>query len=253
MFLSRYQDRPSTLKVDHEIVNNDRKGTVHSLNDFDITVWEDGEVTARRKYYAKSDPQSTFPNMTVDGGSINLPIDDLVECILARITPEELAEGIISDDDARAALLHKLSERFNEPGFTDTDRRAFLTKVQQEVYAVAIGRAVERLNKAEESHRVRDDYYRWRKVETGHYRGLYERYETALYELREAGKLDDEGVQRRKSLLTTPDNLDEYISEHRDPVVKESVGPQWHESRDYWRKRLEEYFPEPTVEAEGCA
>ena len=88
-FLSRYQDRPSTLKVDHEIVNGDRKGTVHSLNEFDVTVWEDGEVTARRKYYTKSDPQHFFPNMTVDGGSINLPIDDLVECILARITPEE--------------------------------------------------------------------------------------------------------------------------------------------------------------------
>lgn len=252
MFLSRYQDRPSTLKVDHEIVNGDRKGTVHSLNDFDVTVWEDGEVTARRKYYASGDPGKHFPNMSVSDGAITLPIEDLVGFILERISAEELAEGIMADDEARAALVYKMSERYSSPTFIDGDRREFLTKVQQQIYAEAIGRAVERLNKAEDGHRARDDYYRWRKVETGHYRGLYERYETALYELREAGKLDDEGIQRRKGMLTKPDDLDAFIGEHRDPVVKESVGPQWHESRDYWRKRLEEFFPEPAVETEDA-
>lgn len=249
MFLSRYQDRPSTLKVEHEIVNNDRKGTVHSLNDFQITVWEDGEVTAQRKYYAKSDPQSTFPNMTVTEGQINLPIDDLVEFILAKITPEELAEGLMQNDDARAALVYKMAERYSSPTFIDGDRREFLTRVQQQVYAEAIERAVERLNKAEEGHRSRNDYYRWRDVELGHYRGLYEKYEAALYKLREEGVVDDEYVLQHKRIITTPDDLDAYIKENRDPIVKESVGPQWHESRDYWRKRLEEFFPEPKYEA----
>lgn len=247
MFLSRYQDRPSTLKVEHEITDNGRKGTVHSLNEFDITVWEDGEVTAKRKYYAKSDPQSTFPNMTVSDGSINLPIDDLVEFILARISPEELAEGIIEDDEARAALVYKMAERYSSPTFIDGDRREFLTRVQQQVYAEAIGRAVERLEKAEAAHRSRDDYYRWKAVETGCYRGLYEKYEAALYRLRETGVVNDEYVRQQKSITIPPDRLDTQIKEGRDPVVKESVGTQWYESRDYWRKRLEEFFPEPGV------
>lgn len=260
MFLSRYQDRPSTLKVEHEIVTNmvidlegqqvtkPRKGTVHSLNEFDITVWEDGEVTARRKYYARSDPQSTFPNMTVDGGAITLPIDDLVEFLLARITPAELADGIIGDDEARAALLDKLAERYNEPGFTDADRREFLTKVQQQVYAVAIGHAVERLNNVETDLRAKSHRSRWEQAQLGHYSGLYERYRETLSELREAGKLDDEGIQRRLSMLTTPDSLKAYTDEISDPITRESVGAQWSESRDYWRKRLEECFPEPREE-----
>lgn len=252
-FLSRYQDRASTLKVDHEIDNNDRKGTVHSLNEFDVTVWEDGEVTARRKYYAPTDPGKHFPNMSVSDGAITLPIEDLVGFILDRITAEELAEGIMADDEARAALVYKMSERYSSPTFTDQDRRQFLSSVQQQIYAEAIGRAIERLNKAEEGHRSRDDYYRWREIELGHYRTLYERYETALYELREAGKLDDDGVQRRKGALSTPDALASYIKENRDPVVKESVGPQWHESRDYWRKRLEEFFPEPVAPEGGAS
>lgn len=244
MFLSRYQDRPSTLKVDHHI-GGERKGTVHSLNEFNVTVWEDGEVTAQRKYYASSEPGRHFPNMSVSDGAITLPIEDLVGFILARISAEELAEGIMSDDEARAALVEKMSERYSSPTFEDQDRREFLTKVQQQVYAKAIDRAIERLNKSEEAHRSRDDYYRWRKVEIGHYRGVYEAYQHALYELREAGKLDDDGVLRRLSTRTTPDDLDKWISEARDPVVKESVGPQWTESRDFWRKRLEEFFPEP--------
>ncbi len=247
MFLSRYQDRPSTLKIEHETVNNERKGTVHSLNEFNITVWEDGEVTAQRKYYAKSDPQSTFPNMTVSEGSINLPIDDLVEFILARITPEELAEGLMQDDEARAALVYKMAERHSSPTFIDGDRREFLTKVQQQIYAEAIGRAVERLNKAEEGHRSRNDYYRWKAVEIGLYRNLYEKYETALYKLRESGVVDDEYVRQHKAIIIAPDKLFAEIKENRDPIVTESVGPQWHESRDYWRKRLEEFFPEPAL------
>jgi len=254
MFLSRYQDRPSTLKADHEIVTNmvidlegqkieqPRKGTVHSLNEFQITVWEDGEVTAQRKYYAKSDPQSTFPNMSVESGSINLPIEDLVAFLLSRITPTELAEGIISDGEARAALLDKLAERYNEPGFTDQDRRAFLTKVQKEVYAVAIGRAIERLNKAEEGHRSRDDYYRWRAIEIGCYKNLHE---TAVAMIGD----DMERLVRFNQCHFTPEKLKAMIGDQRDPVMTENVGPQWHESRDHWRKVLTEYFPEPTIEA----
>ncbi|MDO9416990.1 hypothetical protein [Pararhizobium sp.] len=262
MFLSRYNDRPSTLKVDHDVETNmeidldglkvtkSRKGTVHSLNEFDITVWADGEVTAKRKYYASTDPGKHFPNMTVSDGAINFPIEDLVSFILDRVTPEELADGIIADDEARAGLVEKMAERWSEPGFDDADRRKFLTKVQQQVHAKSIDRAIERLNARETGERSREDYYRWRAVELGHYKGLYERYTEALYELREAGKLDDAGVQRRKAQHTAPEKLAEYIKENRDPVVSESVGPQWYESRDYWRAELKNYFPEPVVEGD---
>lgn len=261
MFLSRYQDRPSTLKVEHTIETNmvidiegesvtrPRKGTVHSLNEFDITVWEDGEVTARRKYYTRTTPEATFPNMEVADGTISLPIEDLVSCILARISAKELAEGILPDDEAREALVEAMAERYRSPGFEDDDRRTFLTKVQQQVYADAIGRAVERLNKAEEGHRARDDYYRWRKVEIGHYRSIYEYVVTLLGSILKDDPASDKRLEAFRAGHMSPDKLDAFISDHRDPVVKESVGAQWHESRDFWRKRLEEFLPEPTETA----
>lgn len=247
MFLSRYNDRPSSLKLEHEVEINGRKGTIHALNEFDITVWADGEVTAQRRYYASSSPEKHFPNMSVSDGSINFPIEDLVSFILARISAEELAEGIMSDDEARSALVYKMSERYASPGFEDTDRREFLTKIQKQIYAVSIDRAIERLNKAETAERCRSDYYRWKAIEIGIYRNLYERYECALCDLREAGLLDADGERELKRGVYTPDALDAHIKENRDPVVSESVGPEWYASRDYWRAELAKHFPEPTV------
>jgi hypothetical protein len=248
MFLSRYNDRPSSLKLDHEIDNGGRKGKIHSLNDFDITVWEDGEVTAQRKHYVTTDPGKHFPNMSVSDGAINFPIEDLVSFILDRISAEELADGLLNDADARAALVYKMAERYASPGFEDVDRREFLNKIQVQIHARSVDKAIERLNDQETAHRSRSDYYRWKDVELGHYTGLFERYREALYELREAGKLDDEGVLNRTKYLTTPERLDAYIKENRDPIAKESVGPQWYESRDYWRLELMKFFPEPEVE-----
>jgi hypothetical protein len=61
---------------------------------------------------------------------------------------------------------------------------------------------------------------------------------------------DDEAARERfASMHTHPDKLAEYIKGNRDPVVTESTGPSWRESRDYWRKRLEAFFPEPTIAA----
>lgn len=262
MFLSRYNDRPSSLKVDHEVESNmeidlegqkvtkSRKGTVHSLNEFDITVWEDGEVTARRKYYASTDPGKHFPNMTVSDGAINFPIEDLVSFILGRITPEELAEGIMADDEARAGLVYKMAERYASPGFEDADRREFLAKVQQQIHAKSVDRAIERLNRLEQNARSYSDHDRWRAVELGHYQNVFRLYKEALYELREAGKIDDEGILNRTKYLTTPEQLEARVKEHRDPISIESVGPHWSESRDYWRAELLKHFPEPTVAAE---
>ena len=248
MFLSRYNDRPSSLKVDNEIEVNGRKGSVHSLNDYNVTVWNDGEVTAQRKYYTKTDPGKHFPNMSVSDGAINFPIEDLVSFILDRVTASELADGIMADDEARAALVEKMSERYCSPGFEDEDRRSFLTKVQAQIHAKSIDKAIERLNHREDGERSRDDYYRWKGVELGHYKGLYERFSEALYELREAGLIDDARLRQRKDTHISPERLETYIKDNRDPVVSESVGPQWYESRDFWRKELMKFFPEPTIE-----
>lgn len=246
MFLSRYQDRPSKLDVDYEIKDGDREGTVHSLHDFVITVWKDGEVTAQRRRHVSHDPAGIFPNMTVNDGSINLPIEDLVSFILARITPVELAEGLMADDEAREALVYKMAERYSGITFEDADRRKFLTKVQQQVYSVSLDNVVTRLTEFEENHRSRYDYYRWRAVELNHYKTLYEYTESLLSDVGVVGD-DKPRLIRFINSHVHPDTLKEFIEFNRDPVVTESVGPEWRDSREYWRKKLAEFFLEPEL------
>ena len=127
----------------------------------------------------------------------------------------------------------------------DGDRRKLLNQIQVEIYAKAIDRAIERLNKLEENARSYTNHYRWRAIELGHYNTLYERFKVTLFEMREKGLLSDEQITARLKLHTAPDALKEYCEGEADPVVRESVGLEWRESRDFWRARLEQFFPDP--------
>lgn len=249
-FISSYRDRPDTLKVEHRINNNGKEGSVYSLNGRNVTVWDDGTVTAQRKYHRSSSPEKHFPNMMVIDGTIHLPIEDLCEFILMRITPLELAEGIIADDEAREALIEKMGERYSSPGFDDKDRRIWLTKVQAAVHSVALDAAIEKLNKLEEANRAKSDYYRWKSVELGHYKGIYEYVCTLLGSILSDDPSSEKRLIAFKERHTSPDQLDECIKQHRDPAVKESVGQQWHESRDFWRTELLKVFAPPAIPEE---
>lgn len=233
----------ASVKEPDSRVNGDR---YFKVGGYGITVSDDPEQPIKvaslyNKWGAETNP---MPNMSFSDGEMRIPIEDLVDLILRRVPAEELAEGLWRDDEVRERFVYCMANRYAGP-VEDADRRKLLTEIQVEIYAKAIDRAIERLEKSEAAKRARDDYYRWKAVELGHYEGLYRRYYETLNELWEAGRIEHATVQKRLALHSSPEQLAEYIKEHRDPVVTESVGPQWHESRDYWRKRLEEFFPEP--------
>lgn len=214
---------------------------------YGITVPDDPEQPAKvvhlyNKWGASENP---MPNMSFGDGEMRIPIEDLVDLILRRVPADELAEGLWRDDGVRERFVECMANRY-AGSVEDADRRNLLNKIQVEIHAKAIDRAIERLEDAESALRAKSHRSRWEQAQLGHYTGLYERYSDALYELLEAGKLDAEGVQRQLAMLTTPTALKAYVEESSDPVTRESAGEQWREARDYWRKRLEECFPEPS-------
>lgn len=246
MFLNRYRDRPDTLKVENEITINGRHGKVHSLNDCNITVWDDGEVTAQRKYQSSSDPRATLPNMEIADGTMTIHLTDLVELILQRISPKELVEGVMGDPEVRELLVYALGERYSSTAIEDADRRKFLTAVQTAVHSKALDMLQEKMVSIETMLRSKTDYYRWKSVENGMYKNLHE-YTTKLLERFNPGGDMDAEVKHFYQCHISPEKLKGVLEspDQRDPMVKESVGAQWHESRDYWRKKLAEDFPAP--------
>lgn len=234
----------ASLKEADATFNGER---VFKVGGYSITVPDDPEQPAKvaSLYNRWGASENPMPNMSFSEGEMRIPVEDFADLILRRVPAEELAEGLWRDDSVRERFIYCMAHRYAGP-VEDEDRRKLLNEIQVQIYAKAIDRAIERLERAEGDLRAKSSRSRWEQNHLGHYTGIYERYSEALYELREAGKLDDDGIQRRLSMLSTPDNLKKYLLEASDPVTRESVGAQWYEARDYWRKRLEEFFPEPT-------
>jgi len=227
-------------------VNGDR---VFSVGGYTITVPDDHDQPAKvaSQYRSWGRSENPMPNMSFSDGEMRIPVEDFADLILRRVPAAELAEGLWREDEVRERFIECMAERWGSDGITDEDRRALLNKIQVAIHSKAIDRAVERLNKYEEGLRAQTNYYRWRNTEHGIYDQLFERFKVTLWEMREKGLLDDEGVEERLRTVYTPERLREFNDEIKDPVMRESVGPQWHESRDYWRHVLSEAFPEPTV------
>lgn len=214
---------------------------IFKVGGYSITVPNDTAQPAKvaSLYNRWGREENPMPNMSFSEGEMRIPVEDFADLILRRVPADELANGLMRDKTVREQFIEVMAHRYAGV-MEDEDRRKFLLAVQQQVYAVAIDRAIERLNHHEAGERSRVDYYRWKGVELGHYSGIY----------RDALELigdDEEKRQRFASMHIHPDRLAEYIKDNRDPAAVESTGPSWRESRDYWRKRLEEFFPEPSV------
>jgi hypothetical protein len=240
----------ASLKNADYIVNGDR---VFKVGGYTITVPDDHEQPAKvaHEYRSWGRSENPMPNMSFSDGEMRIPVEDFADLILRRVPADELAEGLWRDDEVRERFVECMANRYAGP-IEDDDRRNLLNRVQVQIHAKAIDRAIERLNNLESNARGYSNHYRWEGIQLGHYSTLYERYKVTLFEMREAGLLDDEQIRRKLDMHFDPDKLKQYTLDQADPVVRESVGAEWSESRDYWRARLEEFFPEP-VEAFDAA
>lgn len=94
-----------------------------------VTYREDGR-------YGK--PTDTLPNMEITDGVIRIPITDLVEQVLERSEPVEIAQTLWQDENVRNAFIDCLVTRYNEQGVGDADRRKFLQDVKEAVHSKAL-------------------------------------------------------------------------------------------------------------------
>lgn len=235
-------NRANTKEPD-AVVHGER---VFRVGGYSITVPDSHDEPAKVAHCYRSwgRSENPMPNLSFSDGEMRIPVEDFADLILRRVPAAELAEGLWRDDEVREAFVECMIQRYRG-SVEDGDRRKVLAGLQTEIYAKAIDRAIERLNTAESNLRGDSNRSRWEGLQMGHYSGIYERYKTTLYEMREKGLIDDVEVSRRLKAHTEPEDLKKYFYTLADPVVSESVGPEWRESRDYWRATLQAFFPEP--------
>lgn len=247
MFFSRWNDREATIEVRSKRVENfadrpAREGKVYDVNDVQVTVWSDGTVTAHRARYTSSNPQSTFPNMTFEEGTLRLPIEDLVSVILQRITATELAEGIVHDKDARERLIEVLGHRWDDL-VGDEDRRKFLHEIKSAVHDAALDKLKDAMCTLERA--ARDKWHYYNKIGQFHYwwNGVKETI----------ANFNCTGFNPQDLLSRIEERHGAGFKAVNDTEEAEfGIGKKhWNEARDHWRKRAEEMYSFPIQEQEN--
>jgi len=206
-----------------------------SVQEFRVPANTHVSLDTQRNYYYYNNNQRTglaehFPSSRVEGGVIKFEIADLVDEIISRCEPAELARALISDNDVRENLVYGLTERYSGEGINQADRVKFLAKVGQAIHDERLSKFSERLSNSEFA--TAEKFSFWSQSD-------------------QINKfLHDNNVMREGYTKDENGNFTNTLVPMRISVQKDMNigGEKWNEARDYWRKRIEELFPAPNDE-----
>ena len=68
---------------------------------------------------SSADPRHTLPNISVEGDAIVIPFCDIVEMVVARAEPAELAKSLWQNDDVREQFIYCMEERYSSGNIGD--------------------------------------------------------------------------------------------------------------------------------------
>lgn len=134
-----FSDRASKLEARH-LIGGEHPARVFNVGRHEVTVYDDGEVTCRQPSGYQGDPRRSLPNLEIVDGQIRIAMEDLIDEILARISPEELAVSLWANDEVKERFMEALSERWTSDNVGDGDRRKFLDKVKEAIHSKALDR-----------------------------------------------------------------------------------------------------------------
>ena len=239
-----WSNRPTHVEPRH-MVGGERPAAVYTIGKYEVTVTTglgdvaalDLDVTYRvpSSYYQPSDPRATLPNMSVEDGELRFPITDLIDMIMSRISPDELAVELCADPAVRTRLLEVLADQWSQDNIGDADRRAFLVKVQSAVHSAAIDKLVGSLASAEERagyrYHVRSEIARINRVL------LESDVRVPVYRCASAGTARPEDAEPETEVLQFIDEggAVKLPDGSTRPGLFETISQNWCEARQYWR------------------
>ena len=177
-----------------------------------------------------SDPRRTLPNMEVRDGALIIPVCDVIQEIIDRAEPVDMAKALWQNDDVKSEFMYCVTERYSEGGIDDGDRRELLQKLQSAVHSKALDKLACALCDVE--YHTRNFWLQQRD------RSDYARsYHDILSELE---------LYHPAAHARIVERFGETAFRH-DPDYDEFKigGAHWNETRDHWRRYVESYFPYP--------
>jgi hypothetical protein len=212
-----FMDRPAKARQVTE-----GETPTYEVGRYTVTVHPDGSLTYSANSYRSHDPRKTFPNMEIVDGKLEIPIEDMVDFVLARIEPAELAEDLWSHEEVRAAFIETFTAHYRGV-FTPAERRAFMAEVKEAVHSVRLDVLANSMSRME--HALSTRFHYWQQIDN------------ANRVLRDFDVNMPNGQPLRLQNLEQGEDL-------------KVGGTLWHEARDWWRAEMLKQFPIPNGEEE---
>jgi hypothetical protein len=186
-----------------------------------------------------------FENSYVQDDALVIPLNDFVHRIIAGSDPVALARSLWSaDEEVCEAFMEAMTERYSDKSLSDAQRRRFLTKVQAEVWAASLDKAVETMEAKDDATRTA---YRLQEA----IGDLQYIASSIMREIANDGATIED-VRHSDAF----DRMSRWLARSQaESSDARGAGKDWREARDFWRRALVEKFPGPVEvkeEAEAC-
>ena len=196
-------------KVDMRSEENGVK--IYEIGRHLVEVHPDGEIRYRTAHRDRMNPRDAFPNMDVSDGVLRIPLEDVVEAVVNRADPVDLANALWSDENVREALMDEMASAYGSI-VSQAQKEKFLSKIQEAVYAEALTKATNAVMGFE--HKFGSKWFFYHEVN------------------RVNQYLHEKGLDVRLK--------------HEDHDENFRIGGKWwEEARKHWREELKSLFPPP--------
>ena len=243
-----WNERPTKATVKYYIGDDD-PSTVYSVGKYEVTIpGAEVEVTYRVPYHRQTDPRSAFPNMDVTDGEIRIPVTDMVDEVLSRISPVELAQALWQDEDVKSEFMSCLVTRYNQMNIGDADRRKFVECVKEAIHDKALDRLASTMAKLE-----------FEMDRRAHFFHEISRINETLRNLGvkvDRGRCDEDGNWVTEQVLLQFNELDRPTKDESGSFTRgelEVTGKAWDEARAFWRDEVLKRFPVSTCDGTAQA
>lgn len=233
-----WSERPTKADVKH-FVGGDNPAVVYRIGKYEVTVpGAEVEITYRVPSDGRfGDPRDAFPNMRVEDGEVRLPVSDLVDTVLSRVEPVELAQALWTNKEVRDEFIGCMTQTYWSDDFGDEERRKFLSAVKEQVHLKAVKDLASTMGKLE--------------YELTRYTHFYDEIRRINDVLREREVMVRRPKYAEDGSVTYVEEVLQFNEEdrHRDENDKfqrgnlEVGGKSWEEARDWWREKVMSEFP----------
>lgn len=233
-----WNERPAKAAVKH-LISGDAPAVVYAVGQYEVTVpGDEVEVTYRVPYHRQTDPRSAFPNMEVADGEIRIPITDMVDEVLSRIAPVELATALWQDEDVKSEFMSCLVTRYNQMNIGDADRRKFIDDVKDAIHDKVLDRLASVMANLEFEMSRRAHFFQ----EISRINQTLRHHDVKV----SRGRYDENGEWINEEVVLQFNELDRPTKNDEGGFTRgelEVAGKAWDEARAFWRDEVLKRFP----------